>query len=483
MLFIEEKVKFVHSRKRNRIHVKHRLSYYEKYAYGVLDVLLLNITLLFTYGVVKGDATRILHNDHLYLFLFATVAWTAAVFTVDSKVDHRRLQTGKALWDFFYSFLLNILLTLAFLALTDMQYSREFLLKGYALFFVVGTVARILVRLYLKHYRTRGYNFRRVVVAGVNNFSVDFVKEITARKDYGYKFMGFFGDKEEKSKYDTVDTIDNIYPYLIDKNIDEVYISMPNISQYHTKAIVKFCHLNFIKVHFLNEVIHKLSKRSVYVDVDYNGLTPVVSLAKEPLEVRLNRIMKRAFDLLFASVFIILVFPWLLPIVALLIKLESPGPVFFKQKRSGINYKPFFCYKFRTMRVNAESDKKQATKGDSRITRVGAFLRKTSIDEFPQFINVLIGNMSVVGPRPHMIEHTRMYSKLIKPFVIRHWVKPGITGLAQSKGFRGETKEVKQMQDRVKMDVFYIQHWSMIMDLRIIADTCWNMVSMKKMGY
>ncbi|NNC82954.1 MAG: exopolysaccharide biosynthesis polyprenyl glycosylphosphotransferase, partial [Flavobacteriales bacterium] len=232
-----------------------------------------------------------------------------------------------------------------------------------------------------------------------------------------------------------------------------------------------------------NEVIHKLSKRSVYVDVDYNGYTPVVSLAKEPLEVRMNRIVKRGFDILFSLCVIVLVFPWLIPITALLIKLESPGPVFFKQKRSGINYKPFYCYKFRTMRVNAQSDTKQATKDDSRITRFGAFLRRTSIDEFPQFFNVLIGNMSVVGPRPHMIEHTRMYSKLIKPFVIRHWVKPGITGLAQAKGYRGETKEVKQMQDRVKMDVFYIQHWSMTMDIRIIAYTCWNMISMQKMGY
>jgi putative colanic acid biosynthesis UDP-glucose lipid carrier transferase len=463
--------------------VKHRLSYYEKYLYGILDVILLNITLLFTYQVVKGDVSRVPYNDHLYLFIFATVAWSAAVIIVESRIENRRLQTGKALWDFFYSFLLNILLTLSFIAITDMDYSREFLLKGYGLFFVLGGLARFSARQYIKRYRERGYNFRRVVVAGVNGFSKDFVKEISARKDYGYKFMGFFGNQEDRKEGEAMDSIENIYPFLIDQSIDEVYISMPSVSQYHTKAIVKFCHLNFIKVHFLNEVIHKLSKRSVYVDVDYNGLTPVVSLAKEPLEVRMNRIMKRSFDLLFSALFLLLVFPWLLPIIALLIKLESPGPVFFKQKRSGINYKPFYCFKFRTMRVNADSDKKQATKGDSRITNVGAFLRKSSIDEFPQFINVLIGNMSVVGPRPHMIEHTRMYSKLIKPFVIRHWVKPGITGLAQSKGLRGETKEVKQMQDRVKMDVFYIQHWSMFMDLRIIIDTCWNMVSMQKTGY
>lgn len=463
--------------------MKHRLSNYEKYLYGVLDVILLNITLLFTYSVVKGEISRILHNDHLYLFIFATVAWSAAVIIVDSRIENRRLQTGKAIWDFFYSFLLNILLTLSFIAITDMEYSREFLLKGYGLFFVLGGLARFTARQYIKRYRSKGFNFRRVVVAGVNGFSKDFVKEISSRKDYGYKFMGFFGSQEDQDEDEIMDSIENIYPFLIDKSIDEVYISMPSVSQYHTKAIVKFCHLNFIKVHFLNEVIHKLSKRSVYVDVDYNGLTPVVSLAKEPLEVRMNRIMKRSFDLLFSILFLLLVFPWLLPIIALLIKIESPGPVFFKQKRSGINYKPFYCYKFRTMRVNDESDSKQATQGDARITRIGAFLRKTSIDEFPQFINVMIGNMSVVGPRPHMIEHTRMYSKLIKPFVIRHWVKPGITGLAQSKGLRGETKEVKQMQDRVKMDVFYIQHWSMFMDFRIIMDTCWNMVSMQKTGF
>jgi len=463
--------------------VKHRLSYYERYAYGVLDVVLLNLSLLGTYYLVKGDISRILHNDHLYLFIFATVAWVSAVFAIDSRIDHRRLKTGKALWDFFYSFILNVLLTLAFIALWGMEYSREFLIKGYILFFIIGNLSRVGVRAYLKRFRTQGHNFRRVVVAGVDDFSVDFVKEITARKDYGYKFMGFFGEPDKRGRFDATDTLDNIYPYLISNKVDEVYISMPAVSQYQTKAIVKFCHLNFIKVHFLNEVIHKLSKRSVYVDVDYNGYTPVVSLAKEPLEVRMNRVMKRAFDIVFSTVFMLLVFPWLLPIIAVLIKVESPGPVFFKQKRNGINNRPFSCYKFRTMRVNAVADTKQATKDDPRITRIGAFLRKSSIDEFPQFINVFIGNMSVVGPRPHPIELNRMYSKLIKPFVIRHWVKPGITGLAQAKGFRGETKEVKQMQDRIKMDVFYIQHWSIFMDIRIIASTFWNIISMQKMGY
>jgi exopolysaccharide biosynthesis polyprenyl glycosylphosphotransferase len=190
-----------------------------------------------------------------------------------------------------------------------------------------------------------------------------------------------------------------------------------------------------------------------------------------PATSRGNALAKRIFDLVFSGLVILLLLSWFMPLLALIIKLDSRGPVLFRQLRTGKDGKPFYCLKFRSMHINAESDHKQASRHDSRITRVGAILRKTSIDELPQFLNVLLGEMSVVGPRPHMIRHTEDYSKIIDNFMIRHAVTPGITGWAQVEGHRGETKERAAMERRVNADLFYIQNWSLALDLKIVALT------------
>jgi putative colanic acid biosynthesis UDP-glucose lipid carrier transferase len=182
-------------------------------------------------------------------------------------------------------------------------------------------------------------------------------------------------------------------------------------------------------------------------------------------------IRKRTFDVVFAALVIVLLLSWLLPLIALLIKAESRGPILFKQLRTGKNGQPFYCLKFRSMRVNADSDSKQASKGDSRITKVGAFLRETSLDELPQFFNVLKGEMSVVGPRPHMLSHTEYYTQEIDNFMERHLIMPGITGLAQVSGYRGETKEVESMAKRVDADIKYVYNWSFLLDLKIVLLT------------
>ncbi|UOG72764.1 exopolysaccharide biosynthesis polyprenyl glycosylphosphotransferase [Hymenobacter tibetensis] len=184
-----------------------------------------------------------------------------------------------------------------------------------------------------------------------------------------------------------------------------------------------------------------------------------------------NAVVKRAFDLFFASLVVVLLLSWLVPLIALLIKADSRGPVFFKQLRTGKGGKPFYCLKFRSMRINADADHKQASRNDSRITKLGAFMRKTSIDELPQFINVLRGEMSVVGPRPHMLRHTEDYSRVIANFMERHQVTPGITGWAQVEGHRGETKETAAMEKRVNADIHYIRNWSFLLDLKIVALT------------
>lgn len=181
--------------------------------------------------------------------------------------------------------------------------------------------------------------------------------------------------------------------------------------------------------------------------------------------------LKRGFDIVFSLCFLCLVFPFVLLVVFIVTQCTMPGKLFFVQKRTGLNGRTFKCYKFRSMRKNEHSDVLQATKGDSRITRWGKIMRKTSLDETPQFINVLLGDMSVVGPRPHMLKHTEEYTALIDGYMLRHEVKPGVTGWSQIKGFRGEIKQLKDMENRVKSDLWYIRNWHFLLDLYIILKT------------
>jgi putative colanic acid biosynthesis UDP-glucose lipid carrier transferase len=219
------------------------------------------------------------------------------------------------------------------------------------------------------------------------------------------------------------------------------------------------------------------------MDYELMGNVPVLTLREEPLLSASNRVKKRVFDVVVSIAFLLLVYWWVYLIVATIIKITSPGPVYFKQLRNGMNGKEFTCIKFRSMRVNKDAGKVQATKNDPRKTKFGNFMRKTSIDELPQFLNVLKGDMSLVGPRPHMLSHTKEYSGLIDKYMVRHLVKPGITGLAQVTGFRGETKELSQMEGRVRQDIWYVENWSFFLDIRILFLTFYNAIRGDKQAY
>jgi putative colanic acid biosynthesis UDP-glucose lipid carrier transferase len=201
-----------------------------------------------------------------------------------------------------------------------------------------------------------------------------------------------------------------------------------------------------------------------------------LSLRTIPIDKPLNQFIKRAFDIFLSVAVLVGILSWLTPLLAILIKLDSKGTVFFKQKRNGLDYHEFYCYKFRSMRDNKEADIEQVSKNDSRITRVGSFLRKTSMDELPQFINVLKGDMSVVGPRPHMVSHTHMYAERIDKFMVRHFIKPGITGLAQVSGYRGEIETDEDIVNRVKFDIFYVENWSLFLDIKIVFNTIYKAI-------
>jgi putative colanic acid biosynthesis UDP-glucose lipid carrier transferase len=261
----------------------------------------------------------------------------------------------------------------------------------------------------------------------------------------------------------------NLFKDAADKGLNEVYVSLSPNDLDTAADLQKEADRFGIRLKLIYNFTKYLQGPIL---TNYIGNIPVLSLRKEPLEDINNIIIKRAFDIVFSLLVIIFILSWLCPIIALLIMCESKGPVLFKQMRSGRSGKKFTCYKFRSMKVNDLGDIKQACEHDDRKTKVGCILRKTSLDELPQFWNVLLGDMSVVGPRPHMLKHTEEYRNLIDNYMVRHYLKPGITGWAQVNGFRGETRTLDLMEKRIEHDIWYIENWSIKLDSEIIWKTC-----------
>ncbi|MCX7551342.1 undecaprenyl-phosphate glucose phosphotransferase [Xanthomarina sp. F2636L] len=341
--------------------------------------------------------------------------------------------------------------------------------------FLIGVFKFTLYYLLQKYRSSFGGNYRITAIIGKNKQTTALESFFNNNPEYGYIHKKTFNLKDKESF-----SLESCFNFIIKESIDEIYCSVSELSNSQVHKIIDFADNNLKILKFLpdNKDIH--SKKLKYEYYDY---IPILSLRNIPLEDSVNQFVKRSFDILFSSLVIVFLLSWLTPLIALLIKIESRGPVFFKQSRNGFNYKEFDCYKFRSMMPNKDAHLYQATKNDQRVTKVGKFIRKTSIDELPQFFNVLFGDMSVVGPRPHMVSHTNMYAKKIDKFMVRHFVKPGITGLAQISGFRGEVETDKDIIGRVKYDIFYIESWSLLLDLKIILKTFLNAVKGEDKAY
>ena len=359
------------------------------------------------------------------------------------------------------------------------------LLEIGAVFMVLLILKRLGERLVVKFYREAGRNWRTVTLVGSDQELVALYKKMYTDPTLGYRILGYYGDEALRgllpfdklrdrkmveaqgplerlgSMEDFVKGLDNPESLVLG---DELYLCVSRTKQKLIRRVSNLCDHQLVRFFYLPvaaEVLRLNLKRESLDDMD------VYTAYENPLQNPVNRAEKRAFDLLLALVFLI---PALLlfPIVWVIMQIQSPGPLFFKQKRTGMDGKEFNCYKFRSMHVNKEADTLQATKDDPRKYPFGSFMRKTNLDEVPQIINVIKGDMSVVGPRPHMLAHTEQYSQLIDKYMVRHFVKPGVTGWAQVTGYRGETNELWQMEGRVKRDIWYMEHWSIWLDIRII---------------
>ena len=331
---------------------------------------------------------------------------------------------------------------------------------AFTLFAILFSI-KSLIFFSLKFFRAKGGNFRNVMFLGDNDSSFILKNIINNRKDYGYKLYDF-----QKNKTD----INQLKDFWQENGIHTVFLPADhNLDKNFEKEIIEEAENNKVKVALIPSIIRN---EFFEYDLGYIETQPILFPSKFPLSYYTNASIKRAFDVLFSLLTLIFIGTWLFPIIAILIKLDSKGSVFFIQKRYGFHDEVFNCIKFRTMVENKDCSTKTTSENDVRITKIGKFLRKTSLDEMPQFFNVLLGQMSVVGPRPHMLLIDDYYKEKIGRYAVRSLVKPGITGLAQVSGLRGDTGDMDvQMKKRILADSFYVKNWSLTLDLIIILKT------------
>lgn len=337
---------------------------------------------------------------------------------------------------------------------------------------------RFLERWIVKKLRQAGYNTRTVTLIGSDKELEQMYLKLTGNPAFGYKVLSSYGRIEGLSESGSIHDFEALLSHPEDLPLgDELYLCVSSKERELIEQTVRMCDHCMVKFYYLPPAEEKLNLHPTIID-DISVMTTYTS----PLEDPLNRLLKRFSDIVLSVLFLIPT-ALMLPFIAFVIKRQSPGPLLFRQRRTGLDGRDFYCYKFRSMHVNADADRLQATKDDPRKFPFGDFMRKTNIDELPQFWNVLIGDMSIVGPRPHMLAHTEQYERLIDKYMVRHFVKPGVTGWAQVTGFRGETRELWQMEGRVERDIWYTQHWSLWLDIRIIWMTVKNIFIKDEKAY
>ncbi len=432
----------------------------------LIDLLVINVV-----GLVLFMDPR----EYFTFVAFTNISWIILSLKTDFYEVYRNTRVVKIVSLLILQAVLFSLITFAFFGFFNkLQRTPDWIFKYLLLVFVLITMAKFAVFYLLKRYRKiLGGNLRNTIIIGDNVKTRQLKDFFEKNPEFGLQLKNFF-------KIDKKSNLEECFSYISKNEIDEIYCSIGELTNKQIKTIVAYADNNLKKLKFLPDNKEIFTKR---MDFEYYGYLPMLSLRKIPLEESINQFTKRLFDIIMSVSVIIFLLSWLTPIIALLIRLESKGTTFFKQKRNGIDNREFYCYKFRSMRTNVQANLHQATRGDSRVTKIGKFIRKTSIDELPQFINVLKGDMSVVGPRPHMVSHTNMYANKIDKFMVRHWVKPGITGLAQVSGFRGEVETDKDIINRVKYDIFYVENWSILLDVKIVILTAVNAIMGEDKAY
>ena len=445
----------------------------------LVDIIL--VYLSFQLSRILGFAYYLEPGELRMFFIIFSLAWVVSgflndLYPINDFHSLRRIAVNLA-----HTFFLHVFLILLIIVGQKSDYPRLFLATVYCFSAASILGSRIMGKLLIRYYHASSDDLRRVIIVG-NGASGQALRTFFDKHEQeGYRFMGFFGSNgQDTGEYPVAGDIDKLKIFCKSHEIEEIYFAKPLSCENKPliQELTDFSDNNFIHFRLAPDFSEVVNSYNLQV---FDSI-PVLTTRKEPLDATFNAMIKRAFDIVFSLMVVFFIYPILIPIVTMAIKIESPGPVLFRQLRPGKKNKLFTCYKFRTMHVN-NCTESQATKNDPRITRVGRVLRKTNLDEFPQFINVLLGDMSVVGPRPNMVSQLEYYSKTINKYKMRHFVTPGITGYAQVNGYRGETKDPNLMMKRVEYDVEYMENWSLLLDIKIILLTVWNMIHGEKNAY
>jgi putative colanic acid biosynthesis UDP-glucose lipid carrier transferase len=362
-------------------------------------------------------------------------------------------------------------------------FSYQFSLLFLALLLVILFISRMLYTAIANRYRRRSGNFRNIVFVDKNHNTNDLINTIKTKSNLALNISGHFLIDEEPDAENKIFKYDynNFKTFVLQNEISIIFISLNGkISEDDRERITNWANRHKITINFVPSLFYD---NFASMKMDYFGVFPILIYNSFPLDAHLNRAVKRVFDFTFSLFMCIFVLSWLMPIVALAIRLDSKGSVFYMQPRIGFKGKKFRCLKFRSMRQSDDNGVKATEKSDKRITRVGKFLRRTSLDEFPQFINVLIGNMSIVGPRPHMQIEDDYYKQTIRKYYVRHYVPPGITGMAQANGLRGAVSCDDEMAQRIAADTFYVRNWSLLLDIYIIFKTFFRLFIKDEKAY
>ncbi|MDR1562632.1 MAG: undecaprenyl-phosphate glucose phosphotransferase [Dysgonamonadaceae bacterium] len=456
-----------------------------KWLIVVCDIILFNVLFL-----LIGDWCRMQEygDNHFHfrtIILLLNVCYFLALYFVPISVHKRVIFTDRVIQRALLLVSTQLIMFLTCLFLLSFESDillRNFVILYYLLLYPAFTVWRVISREVLKWNRKKGKNFKRVIIVGAGKNGMSLFLEMKRELFYGYRIIGFFDDNIALRNIlpNYLGMTHEVEKFALENNVDEIYCTLPNSEDEKIVRLLNFSEKHMIRFYIVPEFLRYVKR---LLDLENIESVPVMAVRAEPLQSPVNKVIKRSFDIIFSLFFLLCIFPFLYIILGIIIKLSSRGPVFFRQKRTGIYGNEFYCYKFRSMHPNMSAHEKQAAKDDPRITRIGNFLRRSNLDEIPQFYNVLKGDMSIVGPRPHMLKHTELYSNIIDRYMVRHLIKPGITGWAQINGFRGETRVVEEMEARVRFDVWYIENWSLLLDIKIIIVTAINMVRGEKNAY
>lgn len=457
-----------------------------KIAVILADFVLLNVMLILLMLILPDSVPGYVKANLKFVFLIANIAMFIAQLVLPPIMHERYMSFDKIVLRAIKFVLLQSAMFFVFVRVVGHAGGFfEFLMIYMPLLFGFIITSRFAEWMLLKYIRKSGYNYRTVLFLGEDRGNLMIFNKMVEDPSTGYRVLGYFADgrmENEPEDLNYLGTIDDFKQCAQNGNnsrIDEMYCSLPQEQSENIVTAMKYCDKHVARFYYVPQ---QFGNFRLNLKPELFGEQYIYTNHHEPLEKVENRIIKRIFDIVFSGITCLVILPFM-PIIALIIKMQSPGPLLFVQDRTGYRGKTFRCYKFRSMHVNSDADHLQASKDDPRKFPFGNFMRKTNIDEFPQFFNVLKGDMSIVGPRPHMLLHTEEYSAIIDKYMLRHFSKPGITGYAQVTGFRGETKEVWQMEERVKRDIWYNENWSFWLDIKIIFKTALSIIIPDKHAY